>query len=732
MPYRRDPKDDVRCRAAAATRATSGNRAGASNWPGWVSFRGFLVAIVLAAAFAGARAARAQPADAPVVFEGGVVNAANFVPPPLAGSGLAQGSLISIFGSNLGPEPGVSAEFPLASELAGVSIEIQTADRGVLAAIPLFVSSGQINALLPSATPVGLNALSVRRGGVSGGFTSIKVVRGGFGLFASGSGVVRTAAAQRFVSPIELPLVTREAPARPGDAVVLWGTGLGPVAGPETAAAEAGSLDTPIEVMVGHRSAAILYQGRSPCCVGLDQVNVRIPDDAPAGCFVPVWVSMRGSLHSNIAAIPISADGGACRESPSLPAPLPGASAGSVLLRRAVELDEALNPDEATAHDLAVGLFRMLPEAAEARAAQPVTWEPAATAGRAARNLGLAPLQAADLPAVPPEGTCLVYGAGVEEGSSVGDALLLDAGARLELDGPLGRVEVPRGEAAYRLAAPPEALFLGAGFYRLQGPGGNAFPPFSAVIASGEATHWTAKGDGEGEARVRGLAVGWAPQATPADSILLVGRDVIAVPGGSGAESLAPARFVCAVAESDAGFVIPPAVLANLPEATAGLDLTSVWGPRALEFATDGPEAGSLAYVHAWQSSVRTGQAQLPSTPVELPDGVEVQAELAATFAERQRGLMFRRELPPSQGMLFLFENPGRYGFWMLNTLVPLDIVWLDSERRVVFVSQNTPPCPPGTLCPTYGSDVVAQFVLELAAGEAAAHGLTNGTRVEW
>ena len=123
---------------------------------------------------------------------------------------------------------------------------------------------------------------------------------------------------------------------------------------------------------------------------------------------------------------------------------------------------------------------------------------------------------------------------------------------------------------------------------------------------------------------------------------------------------------------------------------------------------------------------------QLPSTPIGLPDGTEVEAELAASFAEEQRGLMFRRELPASQGMLFLFDNPGHYGFWMLNTLVPLDIVWLDSERRVVFVSENTPPCPPGTFCPTYGGEATAQFVLELAAGQAATHGLTLGWRLEW
>jgi hypothetical protein len=666
--------------------------------------------------------------NAPVVFEDGVVNAASFLRPPVAGSGLAQGALISIFGSSLGPGPGMSAEFPLATELAGVSVEIQTAAGGVLAAIPIFVSSGQINALLPSATPVGLNLLSVRRDGVVSGLAALKVVRSSFGLFAFGSGVVRTAVAQRFVSENELAIATREAPARRGERVVLWGTGLGPVAGMETAASEAGSLDTPIEVMVGHRRAVLSYQGRAPCCVGLDQINIRIPEDVPAGCFVPVWVSVRGALHSNIATIPISEDGGACRENPMLPTPLPGAPTGRVLLRRAVDLDESLNVVEATNRDLAVGWFRGQAEAA----VEAVGPEGAATAARRARDMGLAPLQAADLAAVPPQGTCLVYDPVAAEGFFFRDTLFLDAGARLELGGPGGRLDVPRVADEYRLAAPPQPLFLGPGPYRLAGPGGVEFPPFSAEIVSGEAPRWTARGDAEGEARLRGLTLAWEPAAAAPDSILVVGRDLIAAPPGAVEESLAPTRFVCAAAHSTQELAVPAAVLASLPEATAAVELTSVWGPRALEFPTDGPETGSLVYLDARWSSVRLGQPQLSSSPVALPDGSEVQAELALSFAERQRGLMFRRELPAGQGMLFLFENPGRYGFWMLNTLVPLDIVWLDSERRVVFVSGNTPPCPAGTFCPTYGSEVLAQFVLELAAGQAAAHGLTVGARLDW
>jgi uncharacterized membrane protein (UPF0127 family) len=215
------------------------------------------------------------------------------------------------------------------------------------------------------------------------------------------------------------------------------------------------------------------------------------------------------------------------------------------------------------------------------------------------------------------------------------------------------------------------------------------------------------------------------------EAILVVGRDASPQPPGADGE-IPPARFVCSAAAGAEALAIPAAVLANLPNTTADVELTSLWGPRLLEFATDGPETGSLAFLYAQRSSLRLGQAHLPGTPVDLPDGSEVFAEVAAGFGEQQRGLMFRRELPAGQGMLFLFDNPGRYGFWMLNTLVPLDILWLDSERRIVFISANTPPCPTGTACPTYGSDVTAQFVLELAAGQAAARGLRVGDQLDW
>lgn len=108
---------------------------------------------------------------------------------------------------------------------------------------------------------------------------------------------------------------------------------------------------------------------------------------------------------------------------------------------------------------------------------------------------------------------------------------------------------------------------------------------------------------------------------------------------------------------------------------------------------------------------------------VFLPGGREITAELAVTPAERERGLMFREKLEPDQGMLFVFEEEDLYSFWMKNTLIPLDIIWLNSHRQIVHIEKNVPPCHQDP-CPGYMPRQPALYVLELRAGQAEANNL--------
>jgi hypothetical protein len=116
---------------------------------------------------------------------------------------------------------------------------------------------------------------------------------------------------------------------------------------------------------------------------------------------------------------------------------------------------------------------------------------------------------------------------------------------------------------------------------------------------------------------------------------------------------------------------------------------------------------------------------------VFFPDGSSITAELARTDEERARGLMFRKRILPDQGMLFVFEEEELHSFWMKNTLVALDILWLGRDRRIVHIAADVPPCKADP-CPSYGPDAPASYVLELKAGEALARGLKAGDRLEF
>lgn len=113
---------------------------------------------------------------------------------------------------------------------------------------------------------------------------------------------------------------------------------------------------------------------------------------------------------------------------------------------------------------------------------------------------------------------------------------------------------------------------------------------------------------------------------------------------------------------------------------------------------------------------------------VLLPDGFAVKAELALTPEEQARGLMFRESLPEGRGMLFVFGDPGVKSFWMKNTLVDLDMVFLDDKMKVLRVFHRVPSSRPDQPEAEVARAVApASAVLELPAGCARAHKAAPG-----
>lgn len=117
-----------------------------------------------------------------------------------------------------------------------------------------------------------------------------------------------------------------------------------------------------------------------------------------------------------------------------------------------------------------------------------------------------------------------------------------------------------------------------------------------------------------------------------------------------------------------------------------------------------------------------------PATRQVTLAGHNFTVEIANTDATRERGLMFRTHMAAGHGMLFIYPDAQPRYFWMKNTLIPLDILFFDGERRLINVSADTPPCKTAE-CPSYPSAAPAMYVLELNAGMAKKMHIKTGAR---
>ena len=117
-----------------------------------------------------------------------------------------------------------------------------------------------------------------------------------------------------------------------------------------------------------------------------------------------------------------------------------------------------------------------------------------------------------------------------------------------------------------------------------------------------------------------------------------------------------------------------------------------------------------------------------PVAVIRGPGGaVEVALEVAATPAARARGLMYRTSLAEGHGMLFIFDEDASHGFWMKNTLIPLDMLFIARDGTVVGIHPNATPLSTADI--RVGTP--SRYVLEVPGGWAARHGVAAGARVE-
>lgn len=105
-----------------------------------------------------------------------------------------------------------------------------------------------------------------------------------------------------------------------------------------------------------------------------------------------------------------------------------------------------------------------------------------------------------------------------------------------------------------------------------------------------------------------------------------------------------------------------------------------------------------------------------------------IDVEVADDEAQRAQGLMYRRSMKDEQGMLFLFDRPAPQSFWMRNTYIPLDIIYVDENKKIITIHENTTPLSEISL-PSNGD---AQYVLEVNGGWCRRYGVKIGDVLEW
>jgi hypothetical protein len=129
--------------------------------------------------------------------------------------------------------------------------------------------------------------------------------------------------------------------------------------------------------------------------------------------------------------------------------------------------------------------------------------------------------------------------------------------------------------------------------------------------------------------------------------------------------------------------------------------------------------------VEAQTTTIAQKAQSLPIKARFLLKGQEIQLEVAETSQQQQIGLMYRTSLPANRGMLFSFKPPRPVGFWMKNTLIPLDIIFL-KDGKIQAIFNQVPPCKKDP-CHVYGTESPIDMAIELRAGRSRELGLRQG-----
>ena len=501
--------------------------------------------MALAATLLASHPAAAQP----VIAALGVRNAASYMLPGLPNAGIAQGSLFIVFGQNMGPAKIVQvSSFPLPTSagLAGTSIQI-TINGTSVDAIMLYTLATQVAAVLPSSTPIGTGTMTVTYNGQTSAAAPITVVKSTFGIFAVNQSGTGQAVLQNVNSATDRPFNSPTQSAQPGQVMILWGTGLGPVTGDEAGGPLPGDMpNLNVHVWVGGKDAVIQYRGRSGCCTGDDQIVFVVPAGVE-GCGIPVYVQIDNTI-SNFVTMAIGKAGAECTDPGDLtPAQLATATKNGGIRSASLGVNH-YDGVSGTTHEVSDGLQGVF----------------AKTPLSALSGLNLAPIA----------GVCTVFQFPVAGPN--GTNTYLDAG-KISVSGPVGPYDLYSAiKGQYQLSFLPGATSspglitdgttLPPGSYTFTGSGGVDVGAFTATINYVDTFHWDQSSVSTID-RSQPLTITWTGGTAGA----LVSINVIssAAPGPMG--SVGAAVF-CAQDGAVGSFTIPAPLLSALPPSYTDAD----------------------------------------------------------------------------------------------------------------------------------------------------------------
>jgi len=541
------------------------------------------VTIVLAAVFAATTWAQTPTVTSIENNYGNIVaNLPNY--------GIAQGSIFFIKGSNLAPNTTSLQNVPLKTSLNGVSMQVNV-NGTTTSPLIYYLSATQIDAILPSSTPVGTGTITVTNNGAPSATVPIQVVQSAFGLLTLNGGGTGMIAAYDANNNNSLLGVT--AAANPGDNVVLWGSGLGPVASgvDESVLQTPADMSTQIRVEIGGIAANVKYHGRSQF-PGLDQINVAVPAGV-SGCAVSVVVATGGYV-SNFGTLPVAASGRTCSD------PTLGLTASQLqgIINKGTYSAGAitLTQTAATGPSGIGGGGHIVPgptttTVAGSASFSKVSVSPTFDFSALAQSVSV--------------GSCTVFGGA---GSSLGiptgiSSTALNAGSKINVTGPGGLQSMTYGNGLYSASL---TSLLAAGTYNLDnGGGGPDVGALSAQLTVPAPLTWPDVQAFMGVARSSGVTVNWTG-GDPGSYVTISGLSFNY--GTSGGQSVF-GYFTCTAPASAGTFTVPPTVLLALPTSsvlegvvTSTLSVSNT--TNAQSFTATGIDYGFVAATFVFSKNV--------------------------------------------------------------------------------------------------------------------------------